>query len=86
MTWVAAAIRALTARVGRGCGKLDLMRSLIWMGLLAAAGACGSVDKSDPDAAIDAPTVDTQTIDTPAIDGPGSPPSTLSITPVSDDV
>ncbi|MBP6843930.1 MAG: hypothetical protein KA201_09320, partial [Kofleriaceae bacterium] len=37
-----------------GCGKLALMRSLIWMGILVAAGACGSVDKTDPDAAIDA--------------------------------
>ena len=28
------------------------MRSLIWMGTLLAVAACGSVDKSDPDAAI----------------------------------
>ena len=32
-----------------GCGKLALMRSLIWMGILVAAGACGSVDKTDPE-------------------------------------
>ncbi len=80
-----------------GCGKLALMRSLIWMGILVAAGACGSVDKTDPDAAIDATgdtavvefdaptTIDAPLVDAPLIDAPvpidATPIDAFSCTP-----